>query len=56
MWPAVLFDAMFGPDIVSNSATSSTTVPSAVVVALFAYLGTRVVAKSGFAHSQDDAD
>ena len=56
MWLAVLFDALFGPDIVSNNATSSTTVPSAVIVALFAYLGTRVVAKYGLARSPEDAD
>ena len=44
-----LFDAVYGPDIVSNGvAGDSTTVPSAVVVALFAFLGTGVVAKYGF--------
>jgi hypothetical protein len=50
MWLAVLFDAIFGPDIVStNSAPGqSTTVPSAVAVALFAFLGTWVVARHGF--------
>jgi hypothetical protein len=48
MWLAVLFDALFGPDIVSNNATSTTRVPSAVVVALFAYLATRVTARYGF--------
>lgn len=53
MWLAVLFDAIFGPDIVANSATpggpaSSTSIPSAVVVALFAFLGTWVVARHGF--------
>jgi hypothetical protein len=53
MWLAVLFDALFGPDIVSNSVTSATRVPSAIVVALFAYLATRVVARYGFGHSRD---
>ena len=48
MWLAVLFDALFGPDFVSSSATSTTRIPSAVIVALFAYLGTRVVARYGF--------
>jgi hypothetical protein len=48
MWLAVLFDAVFGPNFVSTSSTSSTTIPSAVFVALFALLGTRVVAKYGF--------
>jgi hypothetical protein len=53
MWLAVLFDAIYGPDIVATSGTpgataTSTTVPSAVVVALFAFLGTWVVARHGF--------
>lgn len=53
MWLAVLFDALFGPDLVAASATnaSTTTVPSAIIVALFAYLGTRVVARYGFGRS-----
>jgi hypothetical protein len=59
MWLAVLFDAIFGPDIVSTDETagvvgSSTTVPSAVVVALFAFLGTWVVAKHGFGHDRKE--
>jgi len=33
MWLAVLFDAVFGPDIVSiNAGTNMTTVPSAVLL------------------------
>ena len=48
MWIVVLLDALFGPDFISNTATSSTTIPSAIFVALFAYLGTRVVAKYGY--------
>jgi len=50
MWLAVLFDAIFGPDIVSSSGPggSESTVPSAVAVALFAFLGTWVVARYGF--------
>jgi hypothetical protein len=47
IWLAVLFDAIFGPDLVSNSATSSTTVPSAIIIVPFAYLATAVVAKYG---------
>ena len=51
MWLAVLFDAIFGPDFVSTSAGGNyTRIPSVFVVALFAYLGTRVVAKHGFGH------
>jgi hypothetical protein len=56
MWLAVLFDALFGPDIVSSNVTSNTRVPSAVVVAFFAYLATRVVARYGFTRSRTDAD
>jgi hypothetical protein len=57
MWLAVLFDAIFGPDIVSSDAGANTTrIPSAVVVALFAYLATRVVARYGFGHSRNDTD
>ncbi len=53
MWLAVLFDAIFGPDMVFASTTSgggstATRIPSAVAVALFAYLATRVVAKYGY--------
>ena len=54
MWLAVLFDAIFGPNIVSASAgANATSIPSAVVVALFAYLATRVVAKYGFGRAPD---
>ena len=55
MWMAVLFDALFGPDFVSTSGggTNTTRIPSAVLVALFAYLGTRVVARYGFGGPQD---
>jgi hypothetical protein len=50
MWLAVLFDALFGPDIVtSNGAgTSTSSTPSAVVVALFAFLATWVLARYAF--------
>jgi hypothetical protein len=49
IWLAVLFAAVFGPDIVTSSAAaSSSSVPSAVAVALFATPATWVVAKYGF--------
>jgi hypothetical protein len=48
MWLAVLFDALWGPSLVASSAASMTTVPSAIIVAFFAYLGTRIVAKYGY--------
>ncbi|HET7759904.1 MAG TPA: hypothetical protein VFK62_08270 [Gaiellaceae bacterium] len=56
MWTSVLFVAIWGPNFVSTSSGgSSTTIPSAIVVAVFAYLGTRVVARYGFAHSRKDS-
>jgi hypothetical protein len=50
MWVAVALDALFGPDIVtSNGAgTNTSTVPSGVVVALFAFLASWVVARYAF--------
>ena len=47
MWLAVLFDAIYGPDIVTRSSggSDSATIPSAVLVALFAFLATWPVAK-----------
>jgi hypothetical protein len=57
MWLAVLFDAVWGPDFVSTSASgNSTTIPSAIFVAVFAYLGTRVVAKYGFGDRREPKD
>ena len=54
MWLAVLFAAIFGPDFVTTTNTgTTTTIPSAIVLAVFAYLGTRVVAKFGFGGGQD---
>ena len=52
---SVLVDAAFGPDIVTRGVAGDTaTVPSAVVVALFAFLGTWVVAKYGFRHGRSE--
>src|SRR5690349_10076336 len=49
IWLAVLFTAVSGPDIVSTTAgAGTTTVPSVVVVALFAFLATWAVARYGF--------
>jgi hypothetical protein len=53
MWLAVLFDAVYGPNFVSTSAGGdSTTIPSALGVAFFAFLGTVSVAKYGFRHDR----
>ena len=59
MWLAVLFAAVFAPDIVTSSNDGShTTIPSGVAVALFAAIGTRGVAKYGLGRRgrDDDAD
>jgi len=52
IWLAVLADAIFGPDIVVDNGVGNigehTVVPSAVVVSLFAFLATWVVARYGF--------
>ena len=48
IWLAVLFDAVFGPNIVNTSASGDTSsVPSAIVVSFFAFLATWVVARYG---------
>ena len=48
MWLAVLVDAIWGPNITSETVGgTSSSVPSAVAVALFATLGTWAVAKYG---------
>jgi hypothetical protein len=54
IWLAVLFDGLFGPDIVSTNGATSSTVPSVVVLALFASLATWMVAKYGFGHRDAD--
>jgi uncharacterized membrane protein (DUF485 family) len=55
IWLAVLFAAVFGPDIVNTTAGGNTsTVPSAVVVAFFAFFATWVVARYGFRHDRAD--
>ena len=53
IWLAVLFDAIFGPNIVSTTpGGTSLSVPSAVAVALFATIATWAVAKYGLRHSK----
>ena len=48
IWLVVLVVALFGPDIVSSNAGGYARVPSAIVVAFFAWLSTWVVARHGF--------
>jgi hypothetical protein len=58
MWVAVAVSAVWGPDFVSTNGagTQSTTIPSGVAVALFAFLGSWAVAKYAFGHRQHDGD
>ena len=55
MWLAVLFSSVYGPSFVSTSGggTNTTTIPSGVAVALFAFLGTVSVARAGFRHDKE---
>ena len=48
IWLVVLIDALTGPDLVVSNANGFTRLPSAIIVALFAWLATRVIAKHGF--------
>jgi hypothetical protein len=49
MWLAVLFTSIYGPAIATvGVAGDSSQVPSGIVVAFFAFLGTWVVAWFGF--------
>ena len=49
MWLSVLAVAIVGPDIETADVSGShATVPAVVAVALFAFLGTWVVARHGF--------
>ena len=55
MWIAVAIAAVWGPDFVSTSGSgaSSTTIPSGVIIAMFATIGTWFVAKYGLAHRSE---
>ncbi len=49
MWLAVLFVGVFGGDMrFTSSSGDGSTIPSAVLVALFAVIGTSAVAKRAF--------
>ena len=56
MWLAVLFDGIYGNDMVfsNNTGGGPTIIPSAVAVALFAFVGTASVAKRAFARRDND--
>ncbi len=54
IWLAVLFTAVFAPDIVSNTpGATSTTIPPVVLVVPVAALATWSVAKYGFGRRDD---
>ena len=49
MWVAVAVSAIWGPDFVSTSAGgNTTTIPSGVMVGMFACIGSWLVAKHAF--------
>jgi hypothetical protein len=55
IWLTVFATALFGPDIHSiDAGGSSTTIPSGVVIALFALFATMSIAKHGFTEKRDD--
>jgi hypothetical protein len=55
MWIAVFLTAIWGPDARFNSNDgNSSTIPAAVFVTVFAFLGTWVVARYGFRQQRRD--
>ena len=57
MWVVVAISSVWGPDFVSSNGagTNSTTIPSGIAVAVFATIGTWLVAKYGFGRRDKDA-
>ena len=56
VWLAVLFTAIYGPNIESSNGAGANTssVPSAVAVALFAFLATWVIAKYAYGRKAEN--
>jgi len=56
MWVVVAISAVWGPDFVSTSGSgaTTTTIPSGIAVAVFATIGTWIVAKYGFRRGDED--
>jgi hypothetical protein len=54
MWLAVLFDGVFGSDMTFSNPPNSSTIPTVVLVALFAVIGTVAVAKRVFGRRATD--
>ncbi len=55
MWVAVAVTAIWGPNLVTTSSggSDSATIPSGIIVALFASIGSWAVAKYGFRRGTD---
>jgi hypothetical protein len=60
MWLAVMLDSLFGPDMVFTNGTpgigNTTTIPSGVVLGLFALIGTWVVARYAFGRPRSERE
>jgi hypothetical protein len=57
IWLAVLFAAVYGPNIENTTAGGDhSTLPSAVPMALFAFFATWVVARYGYGHDRKRTD
>jgi hypothetical protein len=55
MWLTVLITAIWGPDARFNSTDgSSSTIPTAVFVTVFAFFATWIVARHGFRQQRAD--
>jgi hypothetical protein len=56
IWLVVLVAALFGPDLISSTAGASyTRIPSAIIIAFFAWLATWVIARHGFVRRGDES-
>ena len=55
IWLVVLVAALFGPDLISSGPASFTRIPSAIIIAFFAWLATWVVARHGFTRHDDES-
>ena len=56
IWLSVLFTGVYGPDIVISNSSGLSKIPSVIVVVVFAYLATRVVARFGFTRRDEQPD
>lgn len=55
IWLVVLVAALFGPDLISSNPASFTRIPSAIIIAFFAWLATWVIARHGFVRRDDES-